>query len=157
MKKLRVLLAVLLVFFVLYVAFQFTNMGKAFGHSAEGQSLSKQGNYENAIVEFDKAITLYPKFANFYDNKGAALDNLGKHEKAIIEYDKAIKLNPKFAFAYYNKGLALSYLGKFEEAIALYDKTIELDPKYAYAYNSKAARFTNSANMKMRFRSMTRP
>jgi tetratricopeptide (TPR) repeat protein len=110
---------------------------KAIEHIMEGNRLREQGQYQEAIAAFDKAIELDPKHSTPYNNKGSVLNKLGKYEEAIAAYDKAIELDPKNAFAYNNKGVVLGNADKYVEAFALFDKAIELDPKYAMAYTNK--------------------
>ena len=64
--------------------------------SLERHFSTKLGKYEEAIVEYDKALKVNPKYVDAYNNKGLSLHNLGRYEEAILEYDKALKINPKY-------------------------------------------------------------
>ena len=120
-----------------------------------GTAYARQGDFENAIADYNKAIELNSMFVDAYYNRGLIYEDRGLgnilsgrdyFEKAIADYDKAIDLNPNFAKAYNNRGIAYYNLGLiayalpnilkgqdyFEKAIADYDKAIELrhgDPK----------------------------
>ena len=63
----------------------------------KGIALGNQGNYDEAIEAFDKAIELDPKWAMPWRDKGNALRKLGKPDEAIQALDKAIELNPEWA------------------------------------------------------------
>jgi tetratricopeptide (TPR) repeat protein len=98
-------------------------------------------NYEDAIVNYDKAIEINPSHVSAWNNKGIALSRLKRYENAINCYDKAIEINPNHANACYNKAkafrdLAQSYLDKANEdrtraaelinqALALFDTANE--------------------------------
>ncbi len=57
--------------------------------------MKNKGEYDRAIADYDKAIALKPKYADFYNNRGIAYDKKGEYDRAIADYDKAIALNPK--------------------------------------------------------------
>jgi len=104
------------------------NMGIRFGKL-------KMLNY--ALVAFDKAIKIDPKYAVPWNGKGLALLELRKTKEAIKAFDKAIKLNPKDAYAWKGKGLALLELRKTKEAIKAFDKAIKLNPKDIMSWMEK--------------------
>jgi len=101
-----------------------------------GNVLDDQNKYAEAIVKFQKAIELDPKFAMAYNNWGYALDDRNKYDEAIVKFQKAIDLDPKLAMAYNNWGYALDHQHKYDEAIIKYQKAIDLDPKDVMAYNN---------------------
>ncbi len=63
-------------------------------HFEEGIALNGLARYKDAIIEFNKAIALNPKWADIHYNKSVVLCNLKKYKEAIMELNKAIKLNP---------------------------------------------------------------
>ena len=99
-----------------------------------GNNHFQQGQYEEAIKDYDEAIRLNPEYALAYNNRGTAKSKSGQYEEAIEDFDKVIELNPKDAVAYNNRGYAKNRLGQHEEAIKDYDEAIELNPEYAKAY-----------------------
>lgn len=62
-------------------------------------------NYESAILNFNKAVTLNPKFAEAFYKRGNVKFSVKDYKGALEDYNEAIKLNPKFAEAYHNRGL----------------------------------------------------
>ena len=75
-------------------------------YKQRGNAKYNKGDLDGAILDWDKAIELNPKYADAYYNRGIAKSDKGDLDGAILDYDKAIELNPKFALAYYNRGLA---------------------------------------------------
>jgi tetratricopeptide (TPR) repeat protein len=59
-----------------------------------GNAYNNKKQYDRAIAEFDKAITLNPKHANAYGNRGYAYEKLGQRDKAIADFRKVIELRP---------------------------------------------------------------
>ena len=109
----------------------------AWDYYRQGNRNYFSGEYENAILSYEKAIKQKPDYAEAYNNRGVAYDDLGESEKAIADYSKAIELKPDNAEAYYNRGCTYDDLGESEKAIADYSKAIELKPGYADAYNNR--------------------
>ena len=103
----------------------------------KGVDYSKDGQYENAIQEFDKVIQLDPDYAVAYYNRGYSYNKLGQYQTAINDYTEAIQLNPDYADSYINRGNSYHYLGQHQTAINDYTKAIQLDPDYARAYYNR--------------------
>lgn len=82
------------------------SMLEALQHNELGVQLLEEGRYDEAIVEFNRAIELAPKLAMAYTNRGSAYINKGELDKAIADCDKAIDLDPKLAEAYSNRAYA---------------------------------------------------
>jgi len=59
-----------------------------------------------AVINFDKAISLKPDHALAYYSKGRVLEKLGKHADANAALDKAVSLRAEFANVYNSKGNA---------------------------------------------------
>lgn len=105
--------------------------------NTRGNARLRQGNYENAIADFDAAIRLRPDYANAYSNRANARLRQGLNDEAIADYDRAIELDPYDANAYMSRGIALGRKGMDEKAVADYARAVELDPDYAQAYYNR--------------------
>ncbi len=57
-------------------------------------------NYSGAILQYDKAIEIYPENSDLYLRRGYAKSYMRKYREAMKDYDKAIELNPKNYSAY---------------------------------------------------------
>ncbi|BCS92331.1 MAG: beta-barrel assembly-enhancing protease [Metallosphaera javensis (ex Sakai et al. 2022)] len=117
--------------------------GHARSHFKKAEKLYEEGRYEEAIKEYDQAISLDPRNPDYHYNKGIALRILGRYEEALREFEQAISLDPKDPFYHYNKGLALAELGRYEEAIKEYDQAISLDPNNPFYHNNKGNALRN--------------
>ena len=137
-KALGITLLALLILGSITIAAQFVET-----FNSSSNNVSKLGNYNKAITEYDKAIEINPRDSLGWNNKGLSLYYLGKFDEAIASFDKAIETNKYDPFPRNNKGLALYYLGKYDEAIASFDKAIEISPQDSYAWNNKGLTLDN--------------
>ena len=128
------LLATVLVATLVFMACGLSHSKWADIHYSNGYGFSKQGLYEQAIKEYDKAIELNPTIAKTYVNRAAAYLQLGQFQQAIQDSDKAIQLDPAQALGYANRGRAYLELGQLQQAIQDLDKAIELAPTQSGAY-----------------------
>jgi Flp pilus assembly protein TadD len=87
-----------------------------------------KGEYEEAIVDFNKAIELDPSSINF-TSRGVIYNKKGEFDKAILDFTKAIELNPRNASLYKLRGLVYWDKAKYDEAIDDYDIATKIDPK----------------------------
>ena len=109
----------------------------AFTYLLWGNTKFKQEQYENAIVNFDKAIQLEPNYVIAYNNRGGTKVELDAYDAAILDFDKAIQLKPDYAETYNNRAVAKYELSAYDAAILDFDKAIQLKPDYAKAYRGR--------------------
>jgi len=81
-----------------------------------GVAYGKKGQYDQAIVDFNKAIELDPRDAAAYYNRGISYEKRGQHDRAILDFTKAIEINPRYAKAYINRGAAYFSKREYEKA-----------------------------------------
>ena len=67
----------------------------------EGGRFLQLKQYSEALAAYEKAIRLYPNFAEAYSSKGVALSGLKRYEEALAACEQAIRLDPENAIAYY--------------------------------------------------------
>ena len=108
-----------------------------------GNDFAMQGRFEEAIAEYDQAISLDPQLAMAYGNRGAAYNDLGQHERAIQDHNEAIRLDPQNALTYDNRGVSYGKLGQFGRAVQDWDEAIRLDPTFAMAFNNRGIAYDN--------------
>ena len=102
------------------------------------------------MLTTSQALSLNPKYAHAYNNRGVAWTTKGEYGKAIADYSQAVSLDPNYAYAYNNRGHAWENEGKYDEAVADYNEAIRLDPKYAEARDSLAWLCATCPNKKYR-------
>ncbi|KPA17525.1 hypothetical protein MHK_002259, partial [Candidatus Magnetomorum sp. HK-1] len=102
-------------------------------HLNWGYSFDEMSKYNDAIIEFDKAIQIDQSYYLAYNNKGNTLNNLGKYKDAIQVLQKAIDIDSHKEKAYYNIGLSYVGLDDTINAMKYINKALEINPKYSKA------------------------
>ena len=74
---------------------------------SEGNERAKEGNHEDALIAYDKALETDPNHISAWNNKGIVLSKMKRFEEAISCYDQAIEIDSSYANAWYNKANAL--------------------------------------------------
>jgi CHAT domain-containing protein/Flp pilus assembly protein TadD len=95
------------------------------------------GDFEAAIISYDKALEIKPNYHGVWIYRGIALYSLGRLEEAIAFYDKALEIKSDYQDVWMNRGAALDTLGRPEEAIASYEKALEIKPDLHEAWNNR--------------------
>ena len=109
------------------VSIAYTNLGSVY---------QKMGQFDKAMENYDKALTLDPNDYLAYINRGAIFDKVGQFDKAIENYGKAVISNPTDYTAYYNRGLTFDKMGKITDAIGDFERAARLHAKDSRVYNN---------------------
>ncbi|MFN7618350.1 MAG: tetratricopeptide repeat protein [Pseudanabaena sp.] len=97
--------------------------------NTQGIVFAQKDKLPDAILSFQRAISLNPEHADAYYNLGISFSNIGDLEQAIVNFQTTIALNPNHANALYNLGLTYSRQGKLAEAIAYLSQALTLTPE----------------------------
>ena len=114
----------------------------------KGMEYGKQGKFNEAITEFNKAIEIDPNSYNAYFNRGIAHKYVGDYDQAIVDYSKVVEINPKADNAYTNRGNIYAEKGDYDRAISDYNRAIEINPnpKLANAYSNRGEAYFYKKN-----------
>ena len=91
------------------------------------------GNFDEAIVMFEKGIQMDPGDARFYAAMGSCHERKGQWEKAEAMYRQMLKLSPGTPPVYVCLAETLKKQGKFEEAVRVLDHLMYNVGEYAPA------------------------
>jgi len=119
--------------FSLYTATLQKNPSCWMAHYNLGIVLSEQGETNQAIDHYRRAVGLRPNYAEAHYNLGRLLVEQGQLDDAIAHYERATATDPADAEAQNNLGVTLFGIGRADDAIAHYRKALEIRPDYAEA------------------------
>lgn len=100
-----------------------------------------RGNYEDAVVEYRKALALTPNDPVLHNKLGIAYQTLGRYGQARREYDQALAIRPTYPEAWNNVGTLEHARGRFKQAIAAYRKAVEIKPALATPWKNMGSAF----------------
>ena len=87
------------------------------------------GNVADALLEYEKAVTVDPRYADALADYGAAFTVGGDWAKAAALYERAIAVQPKDQLFHVNYARILEKLGKRQECLAELEKAYELNAR----------------------------
>jgi tetratricopeptide (TPR) repeat protein len=97
--------------------------------TTRGQTLARSGKTEEALAEFDRAITLDPHNAQALYNRGLLCQGEGKHQLAVDDFTAANGLTPQRAEPLLGRAVSYLALDKIKEAAADLDEAVQADPQ----------------------------
>jgi tetratricopeptide (TPR) repeat protein len=107
---------------------------KADWYECRGVAYEEKHQYDLAIGDYGKAISLDPGRAIFYLKRASVYGKKELYGQAIHDYTSAIKLDGKSFIAYSERGTAYGKLGEYDAALADLGKAIELQPDSSDLY-----------------------
>ena len=109
---------------------------KARPHNNLGVALADQGDHDEAIKKYHKALQLDPHYQDPVGNIGLSLAEQGKMEESITYFLKALEINPKDYKTLNNLGASLIVIERYTEAVQRLSEAIALNLYYAQAHNN---------------------
>jgi tetratricopeptide repeat protein/glycosyl transferase family 9 (putative heptosyltransferase) len=74
---------------------------------------AQQGDFERAIVNYDRVIAIRPGFADGYANRGASFAALNQVNDALENFDRAIAIDPDHVEAHVGRAIVWLLQGDF--------------------------------------------
>lgn len=120
--------------------------GTAEDYYNRGNKYREQGNLDQAIYDYTKALKVNSKHEKAYYNRANSYVKQGKLSEAIADYLKATEINPQYTEAYYNLGNTYEKQEDLAQAIKSYTKALETNPKYSAAYCNRGNAYQAQGN-----------
>jgi lipoprotein NlpI len=105
--------------------------------TSAGVSHLQQGEYDQAIRDFDRALALQPGLVVAWRNRGQAHKAKGDYERALADYEQAIVFAPSDARLYNERGTAYAGMSDFPNAMADFNRAIALKPDQEAAIKNR--------------------
>ena len=92
---------------------------------SEGQNLSSEGNYKEAIIKYSRAIQENQYLKDSYIQMGICYEYLNQQDSALKAYNALLKIFPDNTAANYYSGASKYKQQKYAEAIPYYDRALD--------------------------------
>ncbi len=106
-----------------------------------GQQFLRDGQYANAIDNFNMLTRLDSTLYDAYFFRGIAKYNLGDFLGAEKDFNKSLQLNPIYTPAYHYRAITLSRTGKYDQALKDLAEAVDLRPSYTGLYFSRGVTY----------------
>ncbi len=115
---------------------------------AEAAQLTKRADsllarkfFEDAVLEYQKVLTINPRDHVVNNKLGIAYHQLQNLQMAKKQYDRARKLNPQYHEAWNNLGTVNYSLKKYKRAVKDYSKALAINPESATTHHNLGAAY----------------
>lgn len=127
-------------------------------YMAQGDYDFDQKDYARAVEDYSRAITLNPKFAEAYNNRGYTYMTMEKYPAALDDFNQALAFRPAYVNALINRGDIFNYYYQIDRAraIADYNRALALDPHNVIACGHRRVASTGGVNFGTLFYTLTR-
>ena len=115
-----------------------------------GARLLEQGKTDAAIADFQRALSLDPKFFPARLNLAYAYERADRIEDAMESYREAINLRPRSFFAHNNLGVLYDKKGLSDAAIHEFETALAIEPGNAMALKNLEIAQKNQTVVKAR-------
>lgn len=105
-----------------------------------------RGEHDTAIVQYRKALQIWPNYADAISNLGKSLEHVGNMPEAIHYYRRALEIDPTLPEALNNYGSALVRERRYAEARLAYEEAIRRKPDNFEAMNNMGSSYAQETN-----------
>jgi tetratricopeptide (TPR) repeat protein len=106
---------------------------KAENWVSEAIVLYQNKNYQEAIINWRKALAIFPEDAELFNFIGLAYHRIGKLDSAITYYSKAVELDSNYHQAWNNLGYMYFLKSEYKTALKYFETSLKTNPNYAQA------------------------
>lgn len=99
------------------------------GHERLGDDAARQGNFQLAMIHYEKASAENPNNLSVRYKKGVLLLSRGMNDAAAAEFQELLKRQPDHAFAHEGIGQARFAAKQYNEAEKHFRKALQLNPR----------------------------
>lgn len=98
---------------------------QAINEYQKGAMLLGQGNYQEAITSFRKALELDERNVLVHYSLSLAYFRVGRYPEAMAEADRALELNPEYTECYNIRGMIYNEQGEYLKAMESFRRLLE--------------------------------
>ena len=106
-------------------------------YNNRGNAHAGNGQFEQAIEDYDEAIKLDPNYTKALNNRGVVYEKTGDYDRAIKDFDAAINIDPNYSVALANRAETFQKRGDYPSALKDFDQAIQLQPTLRALWNER--------------------
>jgi tetratricopeptide (TPR) repeat protein len=107
---------------------------RAATYDNRGVVLDQMGRTDEALADFNTAISLDAAIGDPHINLGSVLIKQKQFDQALAEINTGIDLGVSFPYiGYYDRAVAYEMMGRFKESYYDYKKALALEPQFTQA------------------------
>jgi lipoprotein NlpI len=107
-------------------------------YNVRGEAYCTTGQYDLALADQNKAISLVPNFPEAYIDRASCYIGKQDQKTALANYDEAIRLSPTTPGYYRTRAKLENWMGLHDRALADYDEAIRRAPLFTAAVDERA-------------------
>ncbi len=115
-------------------------------YAARGWAYEKNGQYQMALADLDRAVFLMSTNSEYFLLRGSVYLDMTNLDKATENYNKVIQLNPSSFSAYSARAMANYFKGDFDASIIDCDKALLIKSNLPDVYCLRANAYRGKVN-----------
>jgi serine/threonine protein kinase/Tol biopolymer transport system component len=119
------------------------------GHSLRATALREVGRYQEAVAEYDRAISLTARedgqYLDLATQRSETFLRMGSYQRVLADAPEALKLWPGRSVFQYHRLAALTAQGQYEQAAAVFQEVVRSTPTARNEFWSWAAKYVFDA------------
>jgi len=94
-----------------------------------GMVLFQLGRKDEALTDFEKAVSVWPRESQFWSNLGGAYGSLEDYRNSISSFEKGLEIAPSSTGLVKNLAITYMKIGNYEEAITILERVPDYERK----------------------------
>ena len=124
------ILGIVLIFLSLsWTIFKSSTLSESRPYFAKALNLYTDGKFQEALDNYEIAISEHPEFVHAKRGRARSLMQLGRDQQALKAFNEVLSLDPNSAVSIANRGILQDRMGLYAKAIQDYERAMEMDPK----------------------------
>lgn len=103
-----------------------------------GNAFLDEGKYDQALADFDKAVTMEPGSSAAWAHRALTWAWKGETDKAQADADESLRLDPRQLVAFHARGLAALKAKHWSDAVAGFSGALEIDGGDLFSLSRRA-------------------